>query len=105
MPIDYMNCRRVCAPLWKALANPLRLSIYLVLSGAAHAQSIPTARVTLDSRLADQKEVAVTVYNSNLALVRDVRRLQLATGTVDLRFMDIAAKVNPATVHIVSLTA
>ena len=63
------------------------------------------AQNTESSTLADQKDLAVTVYNSNIALVRDVRRLRLPTGAVDLRFMDIAAKVNPATVHIVSLTA
>jgi hypothetical protein len=66
------------------------------------AQAAPAVHT---STLADQKDVAVTVYNSNVALVRDVRQLQLPTGTVDLRFMDIAAQVNPATVHIVSLTA
>ena len=49
--------------------------------------------------LTDQDEVSVTVYNSDLALVRDVRNLQLARGTGNLRFMDIAATVNPATVH------
>ena len=53
----------------------------------------------------DQKELAVTVYNSNVALVRDVRRVRLPEGAIDLRYMDIAAQVNPATVHIVSLTA
>jgi hypothetical protein len=53
----------------------------------------------------DQKDLSVTVYNSDVALVRDVRRLRLAAGTLDLRYMDIAAQVNPATVHIVSLTA
>ena len=63
------------------------------------------AQNTESSTLADQKDLAVTVYNSNIALVRDVRRMRLPTGAVDLRFMDIAAKVNPATVHIVSLTA
>ena len=63
------------------------------------------AQDTQNSTLADQKEVAVTVYNSNIALVRDVRRVQLPARSVDLRFMDIAAQVNPATVHIVSLTA
>jgi len=59
----------------------------------------------MTSTLADQKDIAVTVYNSNIALVRDLRRLQFQPGTVSLRFVDIAAKVNPATVHIVSLTA
>jgi len=63
------------------------------------------AQTTERSTEADQKQVAVTVYNSNIALVRDVRTLRLPAGTVDLRFEDIAAQVNPATVHFVSLTA
>jgi hypothetical protein len=54
--------------------------------------------------LDDQTELSVTVYNSNIALVRDVRRLRLSRGTSDLHFMDIAATVNPATVHFRSLT-
>src|SRR5260370_27280371 len=62
------------------------------------------AQNDLSSTEQDQKDLAVTVYNSNVALVRDVRRLRVPTGTVDLRYMDIAARVNPATVHIVSLT-
>jgi hypothetical protein len=54
--------------------------------------------------LNDQTDLAVTVYNSNIALVRDVRQLQLPSGTFRLKFMDIAATVNPATVHFRSLT-
>jgi hypothetical protein len=65
----------------------------------AAAQDAP-ATTTLD----DQVELAVTVYNSDIALVRDVRNLQIARGTSDLHFMDIAATVNPATVHFRSLT-
>jgi hypothetical protein len=64
---------------------------------AAQADS-PTS--TLD----DQNELALTVYNSDLALVRDVRTIRLPRGEFDLRFMDIAATVNPATVHLRSLT-
>jgi len=74
----------------------------IVLAGwvaAAHAQT------TVTSNEQGQKELAVTVYNSNIALVRDVRRVRLPDGAVDLRYMDIAAQVNPATVHIVSLTS
>jgi len=56
------------------------------------------------SSLDDQVDLAVTVYNSDIALVRDVRELQLPRGGFDLRFMDIAATVNPATVHFRSLT-
>jgi hypothetical protein len=53
--------------------------------------------------LTDQTDLAVTVYNSNIALIRDVRQLQLPSGTFRLKFMDIAATVNPATVHFRSL--
>ncbi len=56
------------------------------------------------STLDDQVDLAVTVYNSNIALVRDVRQVSLPGGIFDLRFMDIAASVNPATVHFRSLT-
>jgi hypothetical protein len=56
------------------------------------------------STLDDQTELALTVYNSDLALVRDVRTLQLPRGVSDLQFMDVAATVNPATVHFRSLT-
>jgi hypothetical protein len=54
--------------------------------------------------LNDQTELAVTVYNSNIALIRDVRQLQMPNGDFRLKFMDIAATVNPATVHFRSLT-
>jgi hypothetical protein len=86
----------------RALAGVLTL---FCLAAEVEAQTASAARTIRDSTLADQTNVAVTVYNSNIGLVRDVRRLQLPAGTIDLRFMDIAAKVNPATVHIVSLTA
>jgi hypothetical protein len=54
--------------------------------------------------LTDQTDLNVTVYNSNIALVRDVRNLTLPSGTFRLKFMDIAATVNPATVHFRSLS-
>ena len=74
---------------------------------AAHEPSTPVvaaAEQNGTTTLDDQVELALTVYNSDIALVRDVRNLQLARGTSDLHFMDIAATVNPATVHFRSLT-
>jgi hypothetical protein len=58
----------------------------------------------ITTTLADQTDLALTVYNSNLSLVRDVRQLTLPPGESLLRFMDIAASINPATVHFRSLT-
>src|SRR5205085_3847283 len=54
--------------------------------------------------LDDQTDLAVTVYNSDLALVRDARNLRLGLGIADLHFMDIAATINPASVHFRSLS-
>jgi hypothetical protein len=64
----------------------------------------PAPPIAGTTTLDDQAELAVTVYNSDLALVRDVRNVQIQRGTSDLHFMDIAATVNPATVHFRSLT-
>ena len=89
-----------------ALAAALIAAAALTSSHAAPAaHAAPASGGGQDSStLDDQVDLAVTVYNSDIALVRDVRELQLQRGSFDLRFMDIAATVNPATVHFRSLT-
>lgn len=64
-------------------------------------QSTQTGASTIE----DQKSVAITVYNSNLGLVKDTRTLKLPRGTSQLRFMDVAQQINATTVHIKSVTA
>jgi len=86
-----MSSRLLFATLLAAVTIPI---------SAQQPGAPSTATTTLD----DQAELAVTVYNSDLALVRDVRNIQIPRGTSDLHFMDIAATVNPATVHFRSLT-
>jgi len=53
--------------------------------------------------LEDQTGVAVTIYNVNLGLVKDLRNIKLPKGTGELRFMDVASQIIPASVHIKSL--
>jgi hypothetical protein len=79
-------------------------SIVLPRIGNPPVSAAPAGTQDATTTLDDQAELALTVYNSNLALVRDVRNLQIARGTSNLRFMDIAATVNPATVHFRSLS-
>src|SRR5260370_13418762 len=55
--------------------------------------------------LNDQTELNVTVYNSNIALVRDVRQLTLPNGAFRLKFMYIPAPLNPPTIHFRPLNA
>lgn len=92
----------------------MRISLWLavaVLVAALVVSRHPAPTLTAatpagqdSSTLDDQVDLAVTVYNSDIALVRDVRDVQLPRGSFDLKFMDIAATVNPATVHFRSLT-
>ena len=50
---------------------------------------------------ADQREsVAITVYNQNFGLVREIRELDLSRGLIDLEFADVASGIQPETVHI-----
>src|SRR6185295_15728541 len=53
----------------------------------------------------DRQSVNITVYNSNLGLVRETRRLTLPSGHIALRFADVTAQIRPETVHLASLTA
>jgi len=71
---------------------------------AAQEKEATRAAGDQSTSLNDQTDLNVTVYNSNIALIRDVRNLTLPAGIFRLKFMDIAATVNPATVHFRSLT-
>jgi hypothetical protein len=57
----------------------------------------------LTSTVKDQQDVAVTIYNSNVGLVKDTRLIDFKPGLHELKFMDVAAKIDPTTVHIKSL--
>ena len=66
------------------------LAALLIAAGVLGSRhSAPVAEAAPDavqdapaSTLDDQVELAVTVYNSDIALVRDVRNLQLPRGSV-----------------------
>ena len=92
--------------IFVALVVILPLEGYLQRVYAAHepqdaAKNAAEALTTTDK---DQVDLAVTVYNSNVALVRDVRQIHLSAGVFPLKFEDVAASINPATVHFSSLT-
>ena len=72
-------------------------------SGFGHAaDSVQSSN--LATGLNDQEAVSITVYNSNIGLIKDVRRLTLPTGVIELKFGDVADKIMPQTVHIKSLS-
>ncbi len=66
----------------------------LLIPVAAGAQTVTQSTVD------DQQAVEVTVYNSNIALVKDQRQIALPQGQGELRFMDVAASIQPETVYV-----
>jgi len=66
--------------------------------------AIPVGAIErLTSTLADQTALELTVYNSNLGLVKDLRQLPLPRGPQELKFMDVAAQIIPTSVRIKSI--
>ena len=63
---------------------------------------IVAGQTVFKSDINDQTAVEVTVYNNNLGLVKDIRKITLPVGNGELRFMDVASHIMPVTVHVKS---
>ncbi len=48
----------------------------------------------------DRTALGITIYNSNFALVRETRLVQLPAGTVHLGFEDVPTSIEPSTVYL-----
>ena len=70
------------------------------LLGAAPVAGAAPVKITA----AEQRDVMITVYNSNLGLVKDVREVRLDGGLIETHFMDVAAQIDPTSVLLRSLT-
>lgn len=66
-----------------------------MLAGPAQAQQGQSAQ-----QPSAQGDVAVTIYNNNLALVQDKRDLRLPAGKARQDFPDVSAQIRPETVTI-----
>jgi hypothetical protein len=53
---------------------------------------------------AQGKEVELTVYNQDIALVRDTRSFELEPNVNEVRFSDVASQIDPTSVHFRSLS-
>ena len=75
------------------------VSLLLACSANVYAQDTEQR-----STLNDQREVAVTIYNENLALVKDLRKVNLKRGATALAFRDVSAKMRPETALLRSVS-
>jgi len=56
------------------------------------------------STLKEQKSVAVTIYNDDLALIKDLRQVTLVNGDFNLAWRDVSAQMRPETALLRSIT-
>ncbi len=96
------SCAAAAILLLAPLAGKLKIAHAAARAGEQTTKAETATPATTTEK--DQTDLSVTVYNSNLALVRDVRQIHLRSGVFPLRFEDVAASIMPATVHFRSLT-
>ncbi len=76
----------------------MKAMLWIVTAAAAAALAVPA-----QAKEKDAESVSVTVYNQNFALVKDVRILDLKKGTQEIRIDDVAATIDPTSVHFGAL--
>lgn len=87
--------RRETLP-WKVLAVFIGIAGLLVLSLSLFPQTLRAEEKTNNT-------VEVTVYNENLALVKDQRQMEIPAGIGRVTFNDVAAMIDPTSVMFRSL--
>ncbi|MBI5501718.1 MAG: DUF4139 domain-containing protein [Deltaproteobacteria bacterium] len=75
---------------------PILLALAAPWPASAQTQA---ARTTA----ADRTSAAVTIYNQNMGLVREVRSFDVPAGELELAFEDVTAQIRPETVHVKDL--
>jgi len=56
--------------------------------------------VSIFSQENNHKNLFVTVYNDNLGVVRDIRKIDIKKGTSTIELTDVAQQIDPTSVHI-----
>ncbi len=94
-------------PAWRAVA--IAAALALPACGGKPPELAKSGEFAGPSKAASssakqREKVAITVYNQNFGLVREIRKLELGEGKVSLEYRDVSAHIQPETVHIKSLS-
>lgn len=73
-----------------------------LLAVSTHGFATPLAEKT--STTQDQVKMAVTIYNDNLALIKDTRNIRLDNSLNKLAWREVSAKIQPETALLRNLT-
>ncbi|WP_374355224.1 DUF4139 domain-containing protein [Chitinimonas sp.] len=75
----------------------MRIAAYTTLALLVHAAFAGEPVTERTSTAADRSATAITVYNDNLALIKEKRRVELARGLNRLSLREVAGKLQPET--------
>ena len=83
------------------MPNLKKVTAAVALALASNAYGAVAER---PSTLSDQQSVAVTIYNENLALVKDLRRITLDAGSNRLALREVSGRMRPETALLRSVS-
>ena len=83
-----------------AITSLLSLGVFAAVDNNQNT-ALTESRSTLD----DQQSVAVTIYNGDLALVKDTRKVKIKLGLNALALRDVSAQIRPETALLRSINA
>ena len=83
-----------------AITSLLSLGVFAAVDNNQNT-ALTESRSTLD----DQQSVAVTIYNGDLALVKDTRKVKIKIGLNALALRDVSAQIRPETALLRSINA
>lgn len=89
-------------------SHPRTLSVTLALAAFSACSSVPMAAEGGSKppvrSAGGRKAVEITIYNSDMALVREERSMNLAKGNNRVQVPEVPATIDPTSVHFASLT-
>jgi len=83
----------------KKVTRPIGVAVGVALAGLAYGNTQEKP-----STLSDQQSVAVTIYNENLALIKDLRRVTFEAGRNRLALREVSGRMRPETALLRSVS-
>ena len=94
----------------KKIINILAIVIVLVLCSefeknlsAKNLTAVKGDKTEIETTIKDQKDIFITIYNKDIALIREKRRLAIPNGESVLAFKDVSGKIIPETALLKAL--
>lgn len=78
----------------------MTLKAVIGLGVAASVMSVSAIAKEIDAPVKDRTDLAVAIYNADLALIKDTRKINLNTGVSDINFKEVSTLIQPETALI-----